>query len=89
MAPNFRREYGSHAEIGAMLNYVKDRRIKKRKKIDLLVGKIDRNANLQMSRPCCGCSLKLQRWEKYIRRVYWTTDDGLIDWCRVEDLIYN
>ena len=63
----------------ALMNYFKihkgDEKKMRRKKIDLVVFRMNDEGNLLNSRPCRDCILVMQ---KYIRKVWYSTPDGYV-----------
>ena len=69
-----------HAEIDAMsrLPYYFNNK-KRKKKLDLIVIRINLHGELRQSKPCIHCIKYLNRMKNYtIRYVYYSNNDGLI-----------
>ncbi|AYV85889.1 MAG: cytidine and deoxycytidylate deaminase [Solivirus sp.] len=67
------QSYSTHAEIDALY---KSRKISKRKRIYLIVVRLNKNGNFINSKPCNSCIHALKR--SNITRIYYTNDKSQI-----------
>lgn len=69
--------YGRHAEIDAIQHLTHNRKIKPRKKISLIVIRINKLGILRNSKPCSKC-IELLSNNRYfkIKRIYYSNENG-------------
>lgn len=82
----------THAEIDALRkinNLIRNKKIKQRNKVDLLVLRVNKLGNLCQSAPCLHCSKELTNSYITIDKLYFSTTEGTIKYMKFDDWISN
>ena len=80
----------THAEIDALRkinNLIRNKKIKPRNKVDLLVLRVNKLGDLCQSAPCYHCSQELTNSYIKIDKLYYSTAEGSIKYVKFADWI--
>lgn len=76
-------EHAEHVALKNLINKLSKDKIKP-KRFKMLVLRVHDNNTYSMSKPCHKCQ-KLLSSQSLIKRVYWTTNTNVIDYCQANN----